>query len=170
MTGYDKNLKDLTYNEIKLLKLLSTNQSIPTLKEILNLVNGKVILDIEIKDYNKINLICKKLVEVLNDYNYPFIVKSFNPKIVKWFKKNKKEYIRGLLIKDSLYNKFIGRIIIKCCKPNFLSVSKKYINNFGLKKYINEYPILVWTILNKEEIDKYKNLANNYICNNLPFK
>lgn len=170
ITGCTKNLKDLTYNELKKLKLLNTNQTIPTLKNVLKLVNGKVILDIEIKNYNKINLICETLVKELSNYNYPFIIKSFNPKIAKWFKKNKPDYIRGLLIKDKIYNKFMGNIIIKYCKPNFLAISKKYINKYGIKKYMNAYTILVWTISNEKEMNKYKNLTNNFICNNIPFK
>ena len=47
MTNIDKDLNELTYNKIKKLKLLNTNQTIPTLKEVLNIINGKVILDIE---------------------------------------------------------------------------------------------------------------------------
>lgn len=170
MTNINKNLNDLNYEEIKNLKLLSTNETIPTFKEVLNIINDKVILDIEIKDTKKINLTCKKIVEELDNYNYTFIIKSFNPKIVKWFKKNKPEYTRGLLINNNKYNKLIGNFILKYCKPNFLALSKKYIDKNGINKHLKEYPILIWTILDKTEILKYKNISNNYICNNLPFK
>ena len=170
MASINKNLNELTYKEIKKIKLLKTNQYIPTLKEVLDIVNGKVILDIEIKDTNKINLLCEKLVSELKNYNYSFIIKSFNPKIVRWFKKNKPEYVRGLLIKDNFYNKFIGKIIIKYCKPNFLAVSKKFIDKNGIKSNWKKYNILIWTIIKKEEINKYINITNNFICNNLPFK
>ena len=170
ITDINKKLNELTYKEIKKIKLLKTNQYIPTLKEVLDIINGKVILDIEIKDTNKINLLCEKLVSELKNYNYPFIIKSFNPKIVRWFKKNKPEYVRGLLIKDNLYNKFIGKIIIKYCKPNFLAVSKKFIDKNGIKSNWKKYNILIWTIIKKEEINKYTNITNNFICNNIPFK
>lgn len=170
MTNIDKDLNELTYNKIKKLKLLNTNQTIPTLKEVLNIINGKVILDIEIKDTKKIDIVCKKLVDELTNYKGTFIIKSFNPKIVNWFKKHKPKYIRGLLIKDNLYNKFIGKLIIRYCKPDFLAISKKYIKRYGIKSYLKEYPILIWTILDKKEINKYINITNNYICNNIPFK
>ena len=109
-------------------------------------------------------------MEELNNYNYPFIVKSFNPKIVKWFKKHKPNYIRGLLIKDDIYNKFISKFILYYCKPNFLAISKKFINKHGIKSSLKKYPILIWTILNKEEKVKYKDITNNFICNNVPYK
>ena len=54
MTGVNKNLNELRYEEIKNLKLLKTNETIPTLKEVLKLINGQVILDIEIKNTKKI--------------------------------------------------------------------------------------------------------------------
>ena len=170
MTDIDKNLNELTYSKIKNIKLLNTNETIPTLKEVLNIINSKVILDIEIKDTKKVDIVCKKLVEELNNYKGVFIVKSFNPKIVNWFKKYKPEYIRGLLIKDNLYNKFIGKLIIRYCNPNFLAISKRFIDKYDIKSYLKEYPILIWTILDKKEINKYINVTNNYICNNIPFK
>jgi len=170
MTGVNKNLRDLTYNEIKTLKLLNTNQTIPTFKEVLDLVDGKVLLDIELKHTKKINTLCKKLIKELEGYNYPFIVKSFNPKIVRHLKNKKSEYITGLLIQEDIYNNIIGKFLIKYCKPNFLAISKKFINKNGINKTLKEYPILVWTIKNNEEINKYNNISNNYICNNLPFK
>jgi len=170
MTKVNKNICNLTYNELKNIKLLNTNETIPTFKEVLNIVNGNVLLDIEIKDTKRINILCKKLVEELNEYKYPFIIKSFNPKIVRWFKKHKKNYIRGLLIKKDIYNKHIGKVIINYCKPDFLAISKKYINKNGINKYLSEYSILIWTISNQQEITKYNNILNNYICNNLPFK
>jgi len=169
MTGIDKNIKDLTYNELKEIKLLNTNITIPTLNESLKVINGKVLLDIEIKDTKKIKIVCNKLIEQLENYNNPFIIKSFNPKIVRYINKKKKEYICGLLIKDDLYNKLIGKFIIKYCKPSFLAISKKYIDKNGINKYLKKYPLLVWTIVNKEEINKYNDLTNNFICNNLPF-
>lgn len=170
MTGVNKNLYDSTYDEIKNLKLLNTNQTIPTFKDVLNLVDGKVLLDIEIKNTKRINFICKKLIKDLEGYNYPFIIKSFNPKIVRWFKKYKKEYVTGLLIQDNIYCNIIGKFVIKYCMPHFLAISKKFINKNGINKYLSEYPILVWTITNKEEITKYNTFTNGYICNNIPFK
>ena len=77
MTGIDIYLNKLTYNEIKNIKLLKSNQTIPTFKEVLNLVNGKVLLDIEIKDTKKIKTLCQKLVIELDKYNHSYIIHYF---------------------------------------------------------------------------------------------
>ena len=169
LTNLDKEIKDLTYNELNKLKLLNTNEKIPTLKEVLNLVNGKVLLDIEIKNTKKIKLVCDKLINELNNYKGNFVIKSFNPKIIRYIKKIKSKYITGLLIKQKYYNNILGKIITKYSKCNFLAISKKFINKYGIKSYFKKYNILIWTIKNNEEMNKYKNVTNNYICNNIPF-
>ena len=169
MTGINKHMDDITYDELKDINLSNTNHTIPTFNKALKVINGKVLLNIEIKDTKKIKTIYNKVIEELQNYNYPFIIQSFNPKIVRYFKKHKKNYICGLLIKDDLYNKLTGNLIIKYCKPNFLAISKKYIDKNGINKHLKKYPLLIWTILNKDEINKYNDLTNNFICNNLPF-
>ena len=43
MTGVDKKLKDTTYEEIKDLKLQNTDNYIPLFKDVLDLINGKIL-------------------------------------------------------------------------------------------------------------------------------
>lgn len=50
VTGVNKKISEVTYDEIKKLKLKNTDSYIPTLQEILMLVDGKVPLLIEIKN------------------------------------------------------------------------------------------------------------------------
>ena len=45
MTNIDKNIKDCTYQELTTIKLLKTKEKIPLLKEVLKLINGKVLLE-----------------------------------------------------------------------------------------------------------------------------
>lgn len=168
MTGYDKNVCEVTYDEIKNLNLLETKQTIPTLKDVLKLIDNKVLLDIEIKSTNKIKDICKILLNELKDYNN-YIIKSFNPKIVRHIYKLNPNITKGLLISKKYYNTLIGRIILYYCKPNFLAFSTKYINKYKFKKPYKKHSIMLWTIKNKNEMNKYKNITNNYICNNLPY-
>ena len=159
MTGVDKNVSDLTLDEIKKLKLLNTNEQIPTLDEVLKLVNGKVLLDIEIKPTDKYKEICALLNEKLKNYKGDVLVKSFDYRIPRWFKKNNPNIKRGLLLSDT--NHCMLRLLT--CKPDFLAISKKC----DIKPFLKKYPILLWTIKGKNEIDKYNNVTTNFICNNL---
>ena len=110
----------------------------------------------------------------LKDYDGDYIIKSFNPKIVRYFMKHYPSVIRGLLIADNYKNKFYSYLftskwILFYCKPNFLAVSKKILHKRKIQKSRKRLPVLVWTIENKIEFNKNKNLADSYICNNLPY-
>ena len=167
MTGIDKDLKDCTYDEIKSLKLLNTNSYIPTLDEVLKLIDGKVPIIIELKYDRKVGLLEKEVVKRLDNYKGKFCVKSFSPMVVRWFKKNKPNYIRGLLLsskKDSFREKFAHTsFVFKMCKPDFISCSYRLYNNKKIKKYISRMPVLAWTIRNDKNYEKYKNIFYNLI-------
>jgi glycerophosphoryl diester phosphodiesterase len=163
MTGLDKLVKDTYYEEIKTLHLLNTKEYIPTLDEVLDLIDNKVLLDIEIKDTKKIKEITNILKDKLSNYNN-YVLKSFNPKIVRYLKKNTDAEV-GYLISDKkkiLSNYFI----IKYTKADFLSISKKLLRTKKFKKLKNKYQLLIWTIKDKDEI-KDENII--YICNDLPY-
>lgn len=162
MTGVDKKIEDVTYDEICKLNLLNTKEHIPTLKEVLKLIDDKIFMDIEIKNTKKYKVLCDFLINELKNYNN-YSLKSFNPKIVRYLKNNYKDIKCGLLIGDR-YKKLPIKTIIKYSKCDFLSINKNLLKK---KKYINlnkMYPTQVWTIKDKDELvsDKY-----TYICNNI---
>lgn len=170
MTKIDACIKNYTYKELKKIRLLNTNYTIPTLQEILKLVDGKVLLNIELKNDGKINDICHILSKELDNYKGDFIIQSFYPKIIRWFKINKPNYIRGLLITKNEKNKLLNylsttKILFKYCSPNFLSVSKKIVKNKKIQTYRKQIPILTWTIKSDKEIEKYKNDTDGFIRN-----
>lgn len=172
MTGLNRNINDLTYIEIKNLNLLNTKEKIPTLEEVLKLVSGKVLLNIEIKKTKKYKLLINSLIKLLNNYKGNYIIQSFDYKSLLYLKKNYPNIIRGLLITNNghkIYSYIIG-IIIKICKINFISISKKLVNKKEYKNYISLYSTFIWTIKSKEELDIYINKYGGYICDNLPYK
>ena len=164
MTGVDKLVKDSNYEEIKELKLLNTKEYIPTLDEVLNLINNKVLLDIEVKDTKKIKEITSILKDKLSNYNN-YVLKSFNPKIVRYLKNNINNTEVGYLI-DSKHKFLYSNLIIKYSKADFLSISKKLLKTKKFQKLKNKYQLLIWTIKDKNEI-KDENII--YICNELPY-
>ncbi len=175
MTEIDKNIEDLTYNELKEITLLNTHENIPLFKDVLNLVDGKVLLDIEVKTTKRVKEISKLLSNSLKQYNGEVLIKSFDPRIIKCLRKINSSYTYGLLLKSNygskIYNLIMkNNLIIKYCKPNFLAIYKKLVKTKRIKKLRKKYPIYIWTIMNQNEIEKYKNYCDVYICNNLPFQ
>ena len=168
MTGVDKKIEDVTFDEICKLTLLNTKEHIPTLKDVLKLIDDKVFMDIEIKNTKKYKVLCDFLINELKNYNN-YSLKSFNPKIVRYLKNNYKDINIGYLIGD-YYDKGIFNLIlptksiIKYSKCNFISISKKLLKKNKFIKLSKKYPTQIWTIKDKQELvnDNY-----TYICNNI---
>jgi len=163
MTGIDKLVEETNYNDLKKLKLLNTNEHIPTLDEVLELIDNKVLLDIEVKQTKRIKEITNILKDKLSNYNN-YILKSFDPRIVRSLKKNINTEV-GYLI-DTKHKVLSNILIIKYSKADFLSISKKLLNTKKFQKLKNKYQLLIWTIKDKDEI-KDENII--YICNKLPY-
>ena len=165
MTNKDKFIKECTYEEIKDLKLKNTNEKIPLLKDVLKLVDGKVLLDIELKMDVTDHSLEDGLIEILKDYNGEVILKSFDYRKVIYLKKHT-NYKIGLLIKRmSGFKDFIIRninfnILIK---PDFLACNKNMLDCKSVKTFKKD--IYIWTIKNKDELKIYK--SDYYISENI---
>ena len=173
MTGVKRNIEDCTYGEIEKLNLLNTNEKIPLFSDVLNLIDGKVLLDIEIKDTKRVKQVCELVLNELKEYNGNILLKSFNPFIVRKLKK-KSNYKVGLLISKKNYNKVLLNFltmtkIIYLFDFDFIAIDKKMLSYRYYNKYIKKYPIYIWTFNGIDEankyIDKYPNV--NVICNKL---
>lgn len=88
MCKIDKNINDLTYEELQVLRLKNSNETIPRLADVLKLVDGKVPLIVELKARAKddFNLLSEKTAEVLDKYQGSYCIESFNPFVLFWFK------------------------------------------------------------------------------------
>ena len=168
MTGINKNVEDMDFNEIRKLHLLNTNEIIPTFKEVLELVNGKVMLDIEIKNTKKVKRIVELVLNELEDYKGDLLLKSFNPFIVKEIKKKTNKYKAGLLLMKNTPNKGLNFLVktglIYKFPFDFLAVDKKMLNKDYYDKYINKYPIYVWTFNGLIEAEEYLKKYPKIIC------
>lgn len=171
MTGKDGYIKQLTADTLKDYKLLNTEETIPTLQQVFDLVDGKTPILIEIKSENvKVGADEAKIYEVLKNYKGEFAIQSFNPFTVEWFKNNAPEITRGLLsskFKKSADNpkSWIKRLALrnmlfnKRAKPQFIAYNALDLPANILKgKKCKGVPILGWTIKSQAqylEIVKY---------------
>lgn len=175
LTGKNKRVYDLTLEDIKSVNLLNTNEKIPTLKEVLDTVLGKVPLVIEIKSGIFSHGIEKKLYDVLKEYNGKFCIESFNPFSVLWFKNNASLVPRGLLTTKnySSFKKFLISITNnlsftnKLLKLDFLACNYKNINSKLIKRTKNsKIYLFAYTINNEKEYEKLKDICDGIIFEN----
>ncbi len=168
MTNINKKTEDMTLDEIKKLKLLATDEVIPTFKEVLDLVNVKVFLDIEIKSTKRVKEVVDLVLKELEDYKGLVQLKSFDPFIVNRLKKTTNKYKIGLLLMRNSPNKGLNFLVkaglIYKTPFDFLAVDKKMLDDRYYNKYIDKYPLFAWTFDGLDEASIYLEKYPKIIC------
>lgn len=159
LTNKNKIIETESYEHLSKLKI-KNRYTIPTLKQVMHIVNGKVPILIELKDVDNNSIFEEELVNLLDNYNGAFAIQSVNPFVVDWFIKNKKDYIVGIVIYNDTNYKLIKKYVDKV---DFISINKKELPT---KLKIKNKLLFGWTIKTKEEYDKYIEYCDNLICEN----
>ena len=163
MTGVDGELKEKTYSDISKLSLKNTKEKIPLLTDVLDLIDGKVPIIMEIKHDRPAKEICPALIDILSDYGGQFVVKSFDPKIVYYFRKKAPYIGRGQLATKN--NFFLQNLFFNfLTKPDFISYDIRYLPKKRIDIIRHRIPVLGWTIKNKQDLARAKKYCDNYIC------
>lgn len=162
-------IEDSTYNDLN-------NQTIihiPLLEEVLNLVDKKVPLILEIKQERKVGNLEQILMNILKNYQGEYAIQSFNPKVLYWFKKNYPTILRGQLSYQYKSKKIpkLSKYLLKnmffnfITKPNFISYKYDELSLPKISKYKQKnITVLGWTITTKKDYNKYIKMYDNLIC------
>ena len=163
MCGVNRHVCDLTLAELKTLGLAGTNHQIPTLVEVLQLIDGRVPLLIELKGEDVDTTLCSRAAKVLDNYRGAFCVESFNPVILSWFKNYRPRYARGQLVTDLIKEKRNGNKLLSfvlsqmllnfLSRPDFIAVDKKYQSKISFKICTGLFRVkaFVWTVRTPNE-------------------
>lgn len=164
MNKIDVDIKNLTYNE--LCSFTNQDEKIPTLSEVLEIVDRKVLLDIEFKYDVLDGRLEKYALDILSKYKGDYVVKSFHPLIVFRLKKiicKKKMNVKvGLLTK----NAFILFFSLLFIHPDFISINYKYLDKCFFRFVSKRKDTLLYTIKTKEVYEKYKDKGYGLILEN----
>lgn len=100
--GVDKNVWELSFEQLRQLRLFGTNETIPLFSEVLEIFEkSRQPLIVELKSvpkHKKLNdECCKKTWELLRAYRGDWCVESFDPLMMRWFKKQAPTAVRGQL-------------------------------------------------------------------------
>lgn len=167
-SGIDKNVVEMTSEEVVACHLFETEETVPTLAEALDLIDGQVPLLVEIKGElgDDAAAISAAAAEVLDDYDGLYAVQSFNPIALQWFKDNRPEVVRGLLcldyISDGLSDNAFFRVVLTgmftnfLARPNFISYEMASDGQLTFEAIQNftDLPCLAWTIHNQDDLDQ----------------
>lgn len=186
MCGVNKKVSELTLKEIKELSLKNSDEKIMELSEFLHLIDGKIDLLLEFKSQSRSKdiILCQNAMKLLKNYKGRYAVQSFQPLIVRWFKKNYPLIPRGQLflifnIKEELkklsskgkgykllavilmilYNiKFTNLIT----RPIFITHEYKSINIMAKICHLF-MPMIVYTVDNENDFNNIVNKVDNVI-------
>ena len=102
--GADICIEDLTTEQLSQYFLEGTDQTIPTFQQVLDLVDGKTPLIVELKPENGNHAeLTEKACNMLSAYPGLYCLESFDPRCIRWLRKNRPEIVRGQLAHNSLH-------------------------------------------------------------------
>ena len=171
--GIDAKLCEYTAEELGEMKLLGTDQTIPTFAEVLALVDGRVPLLVEFKHGS--SELCEIACDMLDNYNGPFCVESFDPTLLMRIKKYRPKYARGQLVTNMFKTDFSKNPFLNfgltfmlfnfLSRPDFIAFDKKLKGNLSVwfARNVCHVPMFIWTIKNREEYELGKQKSHSPI-------
>lgn len=172
ITGQDGYLKNIpTEKDLVNYKLDNTEDTIPTLKEVLDVVGGATPLLIEVKNSGKVGSLESAVVELLKDYQGEFAIQSFNPYVLSYFKTHAPTFLRGQLSGSFKQDKmgWITKAVLRSMffnkrisEPHFISYEVEALPNRYVRKY-KALPLLAWTVRSQEQYHEAIKHCDNII-------
>lgn len=132
-------------------RLLDSEETIPWLSELLDLVGGRVPVLIEAKACaGNAARLAAALAGDLAAYAGPVGVMSFDPFVCRWFARERPYLRRGLVVKArwSALERWRRRII---ASPHFLAVDRRLLGTRWAARMQARRPLYIWTIRTPEE-------------------
>lgn len=157
MCGVNKKINQSTLSELKELRLLGSDEGIPTLSQVLCEVNGRVPLLIELKsDFSETD-VCVPFLKAVEGYDN-FIVESFNPFALSKIRKRNKKIPLGILSCDFSKSEGSGKKLVNFAlkhlllnflyRPDFIAYGNFGKDSLSLKLIsgICKTPVFRWTV------------------------
>lgn len=153
LTSERGRVADKPAAELCKLTLGETDQCIWTLAELLELVDGRVPILIEVKSlpHFVIQEACTAISKVLGSYFGPVAVMSFDARMGEWFSKHAPQHTRGLVCTDTFDHGFKKAWrqphAIERAQPDFLASDIRDLPNALTELWrASDKPLLTWTV------------------------
>ena len=171
----DFKISEHNYKELEKFKLFKSQEKIPTFQEVLETVQGKVPLIIELKIPWKADVLCSLVSKALQNYQGIYCIESFNPYGLIWYKKHFPKVLRGQLSTDFIREKIKGNIIqyvlLKhlllnfITKPDFIAYHHVYKTglSFTICRKLYHVKTVAWTIQTQNQYEDSKKYYELFI-------
>lgn len=171
MTNQSGIIAKKSLSEIRDIRLLGTSEKIPKFIEVLELVNGRVPILIEVKNRKNIGRLENKLLHFLLHYKGEYAIESFNPFSVRWFRENAPGILRGQLSGAfgrgaEMQRKALlrGLFFYRMGYPDFLAYDIRYLPSRAVNKFrANGLPVIGYTAKNPVQFQHAQSYCDNII-------
>ena len=137
--------------ELARIRLRDSDETIPTLPQILALIAGRAPLLIEVKSPDRrVTGLCRAVEGALAAYAGPAAVMSFNPQVGHWFARHEPRWLRGLVVTER-GRKWRGgvmrRLALWRSKADFLAYDIRDLpSGFAEAAQRRGLRVLTWTV------------------------
>ena len=164
--GVNVKIEDLSAEELPAYHLGGTDEHVPLFRNVLDLYDGKAPIIVELKCVRGNHAaLCQAACEMLDNYHGPFCMESFDPRAVRWLRKNRPDIIRGQLSENWMCKKLPIPSILKWAltyhianvytRPDFIAYKYADRQIFGTdicRKLLGLQGVS-WTLRSLEEYD-----------------
>lgn len=167
MTGRPGILENLSTADLQSCYLNGTKEAIPTLSQVLNLVDGRVPLILELKTHDRnAARLTQTVCRMLDAYHGSYCLESFDPRCLLWLKKHRPQILRGQLSENFLMKKDSDLSLLLrfgasyhlesfLTRPDFIAhkyEDRKTLSNFLIRRFW-KIPAVTWTVHSQQELD-----------------
>ncbi|WP_226632379.1 glycerophosphodiester phosphodiesterase family protein [Novosphingobium profundi] len=167
LTGAQGAVNRRSAAQLAELRLLETDEAIPTLRQVLAQVAGRVPILIEIKSRREGQVAgrCLAVRRVLEGYTGAHAVMSFDPRVARWFHRHSPHTVRGLVMSEdgnrTLAARARRRLAMWSAKPDFLACDVRDLpSRFVAAQRARGVPVATWTVRSADEASRARQYAD----------
>ncbi|MCI9439260.1 MAG: glycerophosphodiester phosphodiesterase [Lachnospiraceae bacterium] len=174
MCGASGKVCDYSYEELQQFRLAGTGERIPAFAEVLQLVDGQTPLIVELKIERTDMTVCREVDRLCLQYDGLYCIESFNPLAILWYRRHRRNIVRGqlsdaflkegeyggtgsFLLQNLLFN-WVGR-------PDFIAYNCKYPKMLSRRLCRSFYrsKAAAWTIRSREQLAEARKYFDIFI-------
>lgn len=174
MTGVAGPLSGRTAANLSELRLAGTDETIPTLRDVLALVGRRALVQVELKTpAGAVGPLEQRVHEVIADHAGPIAVIGFNPYSHAWFADRFPGVLRGLdsysyrgapHLDETRRQAFADLQHVAIARPHFLALGLDMLPSAKAAEYrARGMPIVAWTVREPQQWEAVRSGCDNLI-------
>lgn len=173
LTGIEESVAECPWERIADLQLTGTDERIPQLSTVLDRVDGRSPLLIEVKSRARGHALETAIESRLDGYDGPFAVQSFNPVSLAYFRKHRPSWPRGQVAGELAghpnvpwyQNHLLKRLLLNwLSRPDFIAYELSELPTWPVSVHRSlGLPVLAWTVRTEAELRQAAERADNVI-------